>query len=81
MTREEYLKLIRENDDIKDVISKATDPKEKRVIKAYTEDFLMKMYDNFLGPMMSAIEKDPDVVNKALTEIQKELIREDQEKK
>jgi hypothetical protein len=51
------------------------------VIKAYTEDFLMKMYDNFLGPMMSAIEKDPDVVNKALTEIQKELIREDQEKK
>jgi hypothetical protein len=82
MKREDYLKMIRESEEIKSVLSGVTDQKDKRAIKAYTEDFFMRFYDSLLGPIMSELEKDPEVLNKAFSEIEKELINNaDQEKK
>lgn len=81
MKREDYLKLLRENENLKEIFSKSDDQKEKRAIKAYTEDFALKFYDNLLSPIMLILEKDPEALNKALTEIENELISKDQEKK
>jgi hypothetical protein len=74
MTREEYLKMFRDNEDMKNLLSKAPDATEKRMIKAYAEDFLLKFYDSVLDPLSKAIEKDPDALNKALTKIEEDLI-------
>ena len=74
MTREEYLKLFRENEDMKSILSKSSDASEKRMIKAYAEDFLLKFYDRVIDPLAKAIEKDPDVLNKVLTKEEEDLI-------
>ena len=74
MTRDEYLKMFRENADMKNLLMKSTDASEKRMIKAYAEDFLLKFYDSVLDPLSKAIEKDPDALNKALTKIEEDLI-------
>lgn len=74
MTREEYLKMFRDNEDMKNLLSKAPDAAEKRMIKAYAEDFLLKFYDSVIDPLSKAIEKDPDVLNKVLTKEEEDLI-------
>lgn len=79
MTREEYLKMLRENEELKSIFSKAPSGNEKRAIKAYTEDFAMKFYENIFDPIMKALEKDPEALNKALSELENELIREETE--
>ena len=74
MTREEYLKTFRDNEDMKNLLSKAPNATEKRLIKAYTEDFLLKFYDNVIAPLSKSIEKEPDVLNKTLVKIEEDLI-------
>lgn len=81
MKREDYLKLIKESEEMKAVLSSVNDAKDKRMVKAYTEDFFMKFYDSMFAPILSELEKDPDALNKAFSEIEKELINKDQEKK
>jgi len=76
MTREEYLKMFKENQELKAIFESAANTAEKRAIKAYTEDFVSNFYDNVFGPMLKAMEKDPDVFNKALTDLENELINE-----
>jgi len=74
MTREEYLKMFRDNNDVKKLLSKASDDAEKRMVKAYAEDFLLKIYDRVIDPLAKAIEKDPDALNKMLTKEEEDLI-------
>jgi hypothetical protein len=74
MTRDEYLKMFRENADMKNLLMKSTDASEKRMIKAYAEDFLLKIFDSVIDPLTKVIEKDPDVLNKVLTKEEEDLI-------
>jgi hypothetical protein len=74
MKKEDYLKLLNENEVYKEVLKKATDPNEKRVISAHAEDFIIKFFRDFVDPALKALEKDPDILNKAYSEIEKDLI-------
>lgn len=74
MKKEDYLKLLRENDVFKTVLSQATSDAERRAIKAYTEDFMVKFFTQVYEPVAQALEKDPEAVKNAYLEIGKELI-------
>lgn len=73
--KKEYLKRLREDPVYQSTLSKASTDSEKRMIKAYTEDFYMKFYDGVFGPLRELLEKDPDALNKAVSEIRESLIK------
>lgn len=72
--REDYIKELRENEIFKEVLSRASSDVEKRIIKAYAEEFLNVFFDNVVQPISKEIQKDPNVVKNAAAEIEKELI-------
>lgn len=74
MKKEEYLKLLRENDVFKSVLSQSKDDKERRFIRAYAEDFMMTFYNDIFHHVQNALEKDPEALKKAYLEIEKDLI-------
>ena len=74
MKREDYIKILNENEIYKEVLKQASDPAERRFIKAYTEDFINKFFKNVVEPTKEILEKDPDALNKAILEIEKDLI-------
>lgn len=74
MKKEDYLKSLRQNEVFKKTLSQATSDKERQAIKAYTEDFLINFYNNVIGPLQTAIEKDPDLLNKVAAELDNQLI-------
>ena len=74
MKKEEILKMLRDDPTYKQVLTMASDDKERQLIKAYTEDFMMKFYRSIFEPLSSAQQKDPDIVNKAVQKLNDELI-------
>lgn len=74
LKKDEYLKLLRDNESFKSALSRTTDEKERRAIKAYTEDFFMNFYNNVFSPLARILEEDPEAINKAVLEIKNELI-------
>ena len=73
MKKEEYLRMLRDNDVFKNVLSQSKDDKERRFIKAYAEDFLMSFY-NVYHHIHVETQKDPDALKKAFLEIENDLI-------
>lgn len=73
--KEEYLKLLRDDQTFKDILSKATDDAERRMIKAYTEDFYLKFYDNVFLPLNNFLNQDPESLNKTISEMNEDLIK------
>jgi len=74
MKKEDYLKQLRENDVFKTVLSKATSDAERRAIKAYTEDFMVKFFNQVYEPISHALQNDPEGIKNAYLEITSELI-------
>jgi hypothetical protein len=74
MKREEYLRLIRNNESIKTILDSARDEAERKAVRAHVEDILLQMFDNMILPLNDQIEKDPEGMAKAWREIEKELI-------
>lgn len=74
MKREDYIKMLNDNEIYKSVLKQAADPSEKRMISAYAEDFINKFFNNVFEPVSKILENDPDALNKAITEIEKDLI-------
>jgi len=74
MKKEDYIKLLNEDPIYKDMLKKATDPKERRIISAYAEDFIHKFFRDVVEPAKKILENDPDALNKAFLEVQKDLI-------
>jgi hypothetical protein len=74
MKKEDYLKLLRENEVFKAVLSQATSDTERRAIKAYTEDFMVKFFNQVYEPVTQALEKEPEAIKNAYQEISSELI-------
>lgn len=77
MNKEDYLNKLRNNPIFKTVLSKASSDEERRAIKAYTEDFLMKFLKNVSEPGEKLKKDDPDALQKAYKEIEKEIIKND----
>ena len=74
MKKEEYLGILREDPFFKAVLDKAPNADERRRIKAYTEDFMMKFYDVVNG--LEAIKAaSPETLQKAEAELREELLR------
>lgn len=74
MKKEDYLKILNENEVYKEVLNRASDSSERRMISAYAEDFIIKFFRDFVSPAQKALEKDPDVLNKVYSEIEKDLL-------
>lgn len=74
MKKQDYLKMLTENDVFKSVLKKAPNDTEKRLIKAYALDFVESFYDQVFEPFNKAIENDPDLLNKVYSELEKSLI-------
>lgn len=74
MKKDEMLKMLRENESYKQVLALAADSKERQLIKAYTEDFLLKFYRSVAEPTVAARAADPDILNKTYQKLGEELI-------
>lgn len=81
MKKEEYLNLLRNNPIFQMVLEKASSDEERRAIKAYTEDFMMKFYKNIFEPAEKIKKNDPEALKNAYTEIEKDLIKEKKDNK
>jgi hypothetical protein len=76
MTKEECLKMLRENDVFKKVLSSASTDAERRAIKAYAEDFLVKFYSNVAEPFSKAVASaSPADITNAFRKAQGDLIK------
>jgi hypothetical protein len=76
MKKEDYLKLLRQDETYKKCLSSVKDENERRLISAYTEDFMMKFYSNIIDPLSNVLEKDPEALKKACMEIENKLIND-----
>lgn len=74
MKKEDYVKMLQENEVFKAVLKKAPNDTDKRIIKAYAEDFVEVFYEQVFEPFSKAIENDPELLNKVYSEIEKSLI-------
>lgn len=74
MKKEDFIKHLRDNEIFKSILSQTTDDKEKRLIKAYAEDFMLKFYQNIYEPLHSLAEKDPEAAKKEFIKIENDLI-------
>jgi hypothetical protein len=75
MTRDEYLKMLRDNETFQQVMKLSSSDAERRAIKAYTEDFMMKFYRDVFEPVEKATKNDPEALKNAYLEFEKELIK------
>lgn len=69
MKREECIKMLRENEVFKSILQQMKDDKEKRYVKAYAEDFIVKFYDNVFVPLEKAHQNDPEGTRNAFLEV------------
>lgn len=76
MKKEDYLKLFRDNDAIKGVLETVKDDRERKAIRAHSEDMFLRLYDDLIKPLVEQLEKDPEGLSKAWSEIEKELIKD-----
>lgn len=76
MKKEDYLKLFRDNDAIKGVLDTVKDDRERKAIRAHSEDMFLRLYDDLIKPLVEQLEKDPEGLSKAWSEIEKELIKD-----
>jgi hypothetical protein len=76
MKKEEFLKLFRENEAIKSVLQTPKDERERKAIKAHSEDMFLRLYEDLIKPITEQLEKDPEGMSKAWSEIEKELIKD-----
>jgi len=72
--RDDYIKGLRENEIFQEVLKRASSDTERRVIKAYAEEFLNAFFNNVVEPISKEIQKDPNAIKNAAAEIEKELI-------
>ena len=74
MTKDEYLRSLRDNEVFQNVLKMASSDSEKRAIKAYAESFMMKFYTDVFEHVDRAARVDPDALKKAFLEIESDLI-------
>lgn len=74
MKKEDYVKMLQDNEAFKTVLKRATNDVDRRAIKAYAVDFVESFYDQVFEPFNKAVEKDPDLLNKIYSELEKSLI-------
>lgn len=75
MKREDYLKMFRDNPTLKETLEAAKDDRERKAIRAHAEDMFMKIYDDLFQPLFAHLEKDPEAMSKAWSDLQSELIK------
>lgn len=74
-SKEEILKMLREDATFKKALAAAKDDTERRTIKAYTEDFVMKFYKNIFEPMHRTGLNNSETVRNMFTKMNDELIK------
>ena len=77
MKKEDYIKLLHEDMTFSEILSKATDPKEARYIKAFAEEFMISFMEVMI-PLREAYDKDPEGFKKQLEEIGGELFKNEE---
>lgn len=75
MKKEECLKVLRDNELFKELLSKSTNEAEKNAIKVHAEVFVLKFFEDVIDPLREAIKNDPESVNKAFQELNDSLIK------
>jgi len=69
------LKMLRENPHFKMILDRASTPEERRAVKAHTEDFLLRTYDNLFDPIVRSGNAGPESLKKAMEEMNTSLVK------
>jgi hypothetical protein len=75
MKREDYIKQLHENEIFKSVLGRSKDEAERRAIKAYTEDFMMRFYRHVFEPLEKTVQNDPNALKNVLTQMRDDLLK------
>lgn len=78
MKKEDYLKLLRDNPIFQKVLSMSSSEEEKRAIKAYTEDFMMKFFKDVYEPALKSKINESDSLKNTIKEIEKDIVKKDE---
>ena len=76
VNKQEFFKLLYENDALKVAIGQVKSEKELRTTKAAIEEIIGQFYDGIMNTA-ATIQKDPEAFKKAVTEHESGLINED----
>ena len=74
-SRDDYLRLLRDDETYQKILSRATTDAERRAISAYTEDFLMRIYASIIEPALKSLPQDPEARMKVFQEATDVLIK------
>lgn len=74
-SKDEALQMLRNNKMYRDILASATSDSERRAIKAYTEDFLMKFYKSLYEPVTATVEKNPNAFMNEINKMHESLIK------
>ena len=75
MDKNEYMKQLHDNEIFKQALSMAKDDAERRIIKAYADDLMVKFYKQVFEPVNEVAKRDPEEAKKILEEVAKDLVK------
>lgn len=73
--KQEVLEMLRKNELYVKAVEAAPDEAQRRYIKAYAEDFVMKFYEGIYKNLGAAVDKDPDALRKVVADLNDSLIK------
>jgi len=76
INKQEFFKLLYENEALKSAMKQIKNDKELRTTKAAIEEIVGQFYDGIMSTV-STIQKDPEAFKKAVTEHESSLINEE----
>lgn len=74
-TKEEFLKMVYENETLKMTLKKSKDDKDERRYKAAVDEIVGGFYENFVQAFTS-LQKNPEEVKKLVSEQESKLIND-----
>lgn len=77
VNKQEFFKLLYENEALKEAMKQIKSEKEMRTSKAAIEEIIGQFYDSIVSTV-TTVQKDPEAFKKAVTEHESDLINKEE---